>query len=258
MQKKMAIALLLLVLSEVFAIQISTLFFGLNPKITYFYLVTTYLVIAALVWLNKQNLEDFHLDKLTLFTLVFSSIFRRRLGIAYEGYFLMLIGFGGLLILIIAVVNRSILPKTNVKWSILGLLYGILSLIPSTIIQSFQGQAIANEGFYINNTVFLIARQFIFELSFGVPVEEIVFRGFIWGYLLKLGWAEKNAMWGQGILFWLLHFGRVGTPLIFFLSIPLLTFVSSKLTSRSRQIFPAIISHTIINSMTPILSSISV
>lgn len=104
------------------------------------------------------------------------------------------------------------------------------------------------------DSVYLVAiRQIIYELSFGVPVEEILFRGFLWGYFRRRGWEEGRVFWVQGILFWILHWDRLMTPLVFFLGIPVIVLAASGLTLRSKQVFPAILSHLITNAVTAIL-----
>lgn len=106
----------------------------------------------------------------------------------------------------------------------------------------------------LKGSVFLtVLRQVLSELSF-VPVEEIFYRGFLWGYLISLGWKERTAIWVQGVVFWITHIERITTPLSFFVFIPILTLILSKLRQRSNQVFPSIIAHVIINLVSAMLN----
>jgi membrane protease YdiL (CAAX protease family) len=97
----------------------------------------------------------------------------------------------------------------------------------------------------------LIVREF----SSGALLEELLFRGFFWGYLRRQISEEGKIYWIQFILFWFVHLRRVVTaPFTFFIAIPLLAMLSSQLTLRSRQIFPAVLSHTVINILSTLLN----
>jgi membrane protease YdiL (CAAX protease family) len=255
LRSKIGFSLIILVLLEILIIQIMLLFFNLSPYLTYAFITTGYLVIALLVWLERRRLDVYHLDSLTLFAVCFSSVSRRRLGVTGEGYFLFLIGAAGIVIFAVAIMNRSLIPRTNLRWAIIGIFIGCLSLIPITILESFEAQEIVGNTSYPYNMILVIIRGIIYQLSFVAPIEEILFRGLLWGFLSDLNWSENKIVWWQGILFWMMHFSRIGTPIALFFTIPLLTIISSQLVLRSRQVSPAILSHTIINTITPIFLS---
>ena len=249
MREKIGPFLTLMVCSLMVFYAILTLFFKIDPYIRYIYIVTIYLVIAILIWLERKNLDDFNLDRLALFILVLSSVIRRRLGVENEGFFLSIIGATGLLVFISVILNWSKIPQTNFRWVAIGLFVACLSVILIIFIASFQQVPL------IPNTVpgpygvfWDMIRRAIYDLSFTAPIEEILFRGFIWGYLRKLKWDVNKVFWVQGVLFWFLHIGQITFPFAFFLSIPLLTYVTSELTKRSHQVSPSIIAHLIINT----------
>ena len=257
MKNKLGLILILIVLLQIVVVQITS-FFGTTTMFQYFkyiYTTTVYLSLSALIWIERENLEDFHLERLTLYIFIFSSLFRRRLGVNGEEYFLLVIGLTGISTIVAMFVNKSRIriPKTNSGWVLTGLLVGIIGTIPISLIQAWQSQLFnmwPYNSFLSDNISLDIVRQIIYDLSFASLIEEMLFRGFIWGYLRKLGWAENRAFWVQGILFWVSHFGRLRTPLTFLLSIPLATFIYSKLTLRSKQVFPSVVSHLIVNVAT--------
>jgi membrane protease YdiL (CAAX protease family) len=254
MRNKIGFFLLTVIFVEIFVIQFVQLFSVLNPYLLYSYLTTTYIIIAILIWFEINNLQEFHLEQGTLFIFILSSLFRTRLGIKGENYFLIVIALAGLSVFLAFVLHRSKIPRSFLKWALGGVFWGLISLIPIVLVESLELQIWLNRSLLSNSIILIVIRMVIYQFFLGTIMEEILFRGFLWGYLRRLGWVENKIFWGQGILFWLSHFSRIIiAPLTFFFTIPILTFVSSKLTKHSRQVFPSIISHTIINTMIPII-----
>jgi hypothetical protein len=248
MQEKIGPFLTLMMCVLLVFYTILTLFFRVNPYIKYTYIAIFYLVISILIWLERKNLDDFNLDRLALLILVLSSVVRSRSGIENEGFFLLIIGAAGLLVLISAILNGSKIPKTNFRWVAIGLFVACLSVIPIIFIESFQVQSIPNSVSRSYGVFWDMIRRVIYDLSFTAPIEEILFRGFIWGYLRKLKWEVNKVFLVQGALFWFLHIGGMRSPVAFFISIPIITYVTSELTRRSHQVSPSIIAHLIINA----------
>ena len=125
-------------------------------------------------------------------------------------------------------------------------------VIPLSIIESFQ------PNMYIEmkvepNLGFYLIRDVIYNLSFVAIMEELAFRGVLWGYLRGIGWKESKIFWAQAILFWLTHIWQIFNPITFFITIPIGTIIFSLLTRYSRQVFPSIIAHTIMNTAGPLL-----
>jgi membrane protease YdiL (CAAX protease family) len=256
MRPKIGLLLIIVILVQVFFLQFVQLFNIVNHYLAYVYITTSYVVIAVLIWSEIKQLHEYHLEKFTLFLFIFSSLVRRRLGINGEVYFLLIIALSGLSVIVVMLLNRTCIPKNKIRWALAGAFWGCVLLILTVLCESFQWKIWIDKTLISDNIALIILRQVVFNYSFGVIVEEMIYRGFLWGYLRKIGWEEKKIIWGQGILFWLSHLYRIRTPITFFLTIPLLTFVSSKLVQRSRQVFPSILSHLITNTMAPILLNI--
>lgn len=256
MREKIGPFLTIMVCVMILFIAIMTLFFNLDSYIKYTYIVIIYLVLALLIWLEKKNLHEFNLDRLSLVILISSSVFRRRLGVENEGYILLTIGVAGIAVFISAILNWPKIPKMNFRWVAIGLFVACLSFIPIAFIASFQLQTIPNSSPGPYGMVGDIIRRAIYDLSFTAPIEEILFRGFVWGYLRKLKWDVNKIFWVQGTLFWFLHIGRIGSPVTFFFFVPILTYISSELTKRSGQVSPSIISHLIINTIGSVLLAV--
>ncbi len=81
----------------------------------------------------------------------------------------------------------------------------------------------------------------------GLP-EEFIFRGLLWGSLLRQSYSEGKAAALQGVLFWAWHFDRaISSPVLFWLLIPAVTVFLSFLAWRSRSLLPPIAAHTAYN-----------
>lgn len=254
MRLKLRSSLLLLSLITLLVSQILEVFRIASPYIEYVCNTVVYFIVALLVWLERGQLEDVHLDSLTLLTFMLSSVFRVMLRIVDRSYFVFLVitVIAGLIILIVLIRYRSKTPKTNFRWAMIGIFWGSILIIPITIIEAFQ-YTNATHSPYSYPTFVLILGVALYQIAYITLIEEMLFRGFLWGYLRRAGYDESSVFWAQGVLFWFFHFVRIGTIYSFLLAIPLITFVLSKLTQRSRQIFPSLLAHTIINTIPLIL-----
>lgn len=222
--------------------------------INYAYSTVMYLIVSVLICVEIKRLEEFNIDKFTIITLILFSFLRRRLVIVGEGYFLILIGLAGISMIVALITNKPKLLRTNLRWTLFGIMIGGITLFPIAQLELFLRHTWLANPLLRNNLALTAISDLLKQLSFTSLPEEILFRGFIWGYLRREGWEENKIIWIQGVLFWLIHIGRLATPFTFFFAIPILTLISSQLTKRSKQVFPAILSHTIINSVSAILN----
>jgi membrane protease YdiL (CAAX protease family) len=217
-------------------------------QLKYTTLVFSYLFLAFCMLLEKENLENFHIDKASL--LIFSCtaipFFRPILNISGENYALVSIAASGVLIFFVLYQNWSKIPSPNFYWTLIGILITCIILIPANYINYLAYSSVGNAKFDILEKSI---HDLIYNLSFVSVAEEMIFRGFLWGYLRLMGWSEKKAFVIQFVLFWAGHAFQITTsPLTFFISTPIISLVVSYLTYRSKQIFPSIISHTLYNT----------
>jgi membrane protease YdiL (CAAX protease family) len=213
-----------------------------------------YLTFSVLIGVESKNLEEFHIDKFTVVTFILGSILRRRIGIPTEGFFLILIALSGILVIFILISKKPSLPRTNRRWVFVGMVISVVAVIMITLLEVLFRNTWAVTPLFRNNLVATVIGEIVREFSFGALIEEILFRGFLWGYLIREGWSENKVIWTQGILFWALHLSRIVTPFTFFIVIPLITIIFSKLTLKSRQLFPAIVAHIIVNVISSMLN----
>jgi membrane protease YdiL (CAAX protease family) len=165
-----------------------------------------------------------------------------------------MIGLACVLVIVAFIVTKPKIIRTNLHWAVLGIVVSAAMLVLITQFGLLLRHTWLTAPLFHNSLVVAVIGNIIKQLSITTVPEEILFRGFVWGYLRRKGWGENKIIWTQGVLFWLIHFSRLGTPFSFFVIIPVLTVISSQLTKRSKQVFPAILSHTIINVVSAILN----
>lgn len=230
-------------------------FLGFNPDfeqilsqviayVYYIYTLLMYLSLSTLIYVEIENLQEFHFDSYTLVTFILGTIIRPRIGIRGESIFLILIGMIGAFIVLTLILKKPNVPITNLKWVMVGLaVSSIVVFMVSLLAMTFQ----STSEYAISFKPAAIFSLFVREFSSAPINEEILMRGFLWGYLRRDGLSESKVFWLQGGLFWLLHIGKVFTPFTFFLFIPLFTILYSKLTLNSKQLFPSVVSHLLVN-----------
>jgi membrane protease YdiL (CAAX protease family) len=219
--------------------------------IRYLNVILTYACVSVLLWQGTDYLEQYHMDRSTIILLVVTGIFRSRLNPAIDGFFKLIILLFTVFILFFLLKYWRNIPKTKWSWVGVSLLLSLI-VVPISVIETFQPGVFLGMQITPSLGIFLI-RDFINNLSFISLCEEVLFRGVLWGYLRGIGWNENKIFIGQGVLFWLMHFWRIWTPITFFITIPISTFIYSLLARNSNQIFPSVIAHTITNTIGPIL-----
>ena len=202
--------------------------------------------------LEKEKLAEFHLDRATLLVAIIFGIIRiSNRGINDEILYKAAVFLMTLILAYISMKNWQFIPKTNWVWFRVGLL-SCLVIFPLAFVEMF------NQGKYditlLKVPVWVdILRGLLTNLAFTTPIEEIVFRGMLWGYLRRFGCSENAAFWVQSGLFWGLHLWQIGFPISFFITIPLSILVMGLLTKYSKQLFPSLTYHTFQNAMIPAL-----
>lgn len=226
----------------------TTLFLSPEPLTTIF-LTFIHLALAILIILERHNLSDFNIDKFTIYIFVFASFFRVRSGVVGENISSVLIAIAGVAVAISIFRYNLVAQKTNLLWAVKGIGTGILITVLAFLINLFIPISKIDVLILQDSFVFTGIKAMFYVFP-NVIIEEILFRGFLWGYLKKENWNNNKIAWFQGILFWAIHSSRIiVTPVSFLVIIPLLTFVLTVLVLKSQQIYPSILSHAVVNIM---------
>jgi len=262
---KIGVKLILPLLLVIFALQVTTLIGDINSKfaqaispilweVFYIYVALAYLFFAVLITIESKALEEFHVDRFTLAIFVLASLIRHRTGLPGEDFLIALIRLSGIIVVFTLIVKKPNVPRTSIGWVLIGIAVSTVTIILIILFEIVFRDSWEVMPLYRNNMFSTVSGEIIVEWSFGALVEEILFRGFLWGYLKRKGWTENKVFWVQGILFWFFHISRIFTPFTFFIVIPLLTMIYSKLTLHSKQLYPAIVSHIIVNVVSTMLN----
>jgi len=263
--KKIGFASVILLIAGISVLQITFLLQVLAPDIfsaytgsisyiSRFYGSIVYIVLGLVTLIEIRDLDRFHIDKFTLVTFILGSLVRQRTGIIGEGLLLMIIGLIGVVIIIVLVVVKPKTLRTSFRWALAGIAVGSICVILLTLLELFLRHTWQLTPLFRGSLIATVINYISREFSLGALMEEMTFRGFLWGYLRERNWAESKICWVQGLLFWLLHLSKIVTPFTLLFSIPLLILISTILTFRTKQIFPAILSHTVINVASALLN----
>ncbi|MBN2115753.1 MAG: CPBP family intramembrane metalloprotease [Anaerolineales bacterium] len=221
----------------------------------YFFIIACYICVTFIVWTERENLASWNLDRLSLLVLVLFAVVRVNLQIPYEQNYKNLIIFLGLSLLAVCAVNWKKIPQTSMRWALIGLLSCVfvipLAFIESQLLEKYATSSILYQTKFLSYA----AQNLLYTASFVAPYEEIIIRGVFWGQLRRWNISDNRIVWIQGFLFWLLHPWQILTPVTFFLTLPALILILSSLVKYSKQLFPSLISHTLINFLSPILIS---
>ena len=213
--------------------------------------ILLYSCIALLLWGDREHLDQYNLDRTSILLIILGGVNRTLLNVPYAIIYRSIIIILAIAILFLSLRSWKYLLRTNWRWAGIGLISSLV-VIPISFIESLQPEFYSNLQISPSLSM-VLSRRIIFELSFGALVEEMLFRGVLWGYLRGLNWKENKIFWTQGILFWIVHLHQITNPVTFFITVPISTIVFSLLARYSKQVLPSIIAHTVINTVGVIL-----
>jgi len=216
-------------------------------SLQYFYLffqIIIYLLIAFILWTEKQNLEDFHLDKIAFVLFLFIRpimLFIYSKNDIFQIISSIIITFISISFLFKFRSSYNFIPRIQRKtvvWGIIGIFIGIIERL-------IQDSVVINKIVINQKIVIYIVFIFFYYFSQTVLEEEFIFRGIIWGYLKRIGWKDGGICLFQAIIFWIVHFHhfmiREGDPFGFRFFIG--GIILGLLTWITRTITPSIMSH---------------
>lgn len=224
------------------------------------YEIGTYLLLACLIFWERNHLADFHIDKLSLIIIIvfkpLSTIVMRLMGSTrnllafphWPSFSFWLIAIG----LIIALrCSRTSLPgitKKSLAWLGLGLVVGLL--LDLLLMYPLSFQIDTSMSFSIQKNLTGIPLNFLNQMSSAAIDEEPLFRGFLWGMLLKSGWKNVWIWLFQTVLFIVGHLYYLNGSLIsLWVYIPISALVFGAIAWRSKTIASSMATHALSNSL---------
>lgn len=222
-------------------------FFGIKftgdyaPIIAYYYVLITIILITVVVWVNKEQLSDLHVDKyfvyvfLTLDILIFMLYGVTSLGIS---------GCASALYVIYLIRKRKFHFEDDQKLKSL-ILLSMLGIAPVLLLR-----LLASEPSLFLKNLFMLSGVHILGLIFkalhGVIFEEVLFRGLLWMFLEKLRLSSIKVLIIQAFLFWIVHVNSVSW-ISFWVFLPVMSLWLGFLTLRSKSLLPSIVTHFVYN-----------
>jgi membrane protease YdiL (CAAX protease family) len=225
-----------------------------------FYEIATYFLTATLIWWERHSLKEFHIDRLSLFFIIFvRPIQTLILGywqvdspLAPPGLFGVILWAVSIGLLVMLWQSQSAqAPLSSASWA--WLLVGLLAGICLSIVQNFQTvrgmlSNVQNAQQAWTPLLYSTGLNVIYHLGFAPINEEPLFRGFLWGYLRHAHWKEMWIWLFQAALFTSSHIYLAQQfPQMFWLFIPGAGLVFGLLAWRSRSLAPAILAHGLVN-----------
>lgn len=208
------------------------------------------ILLLTSICMLTERVSDFNFDRVAIAILIFSGVL-----ISISNNFA---HFVITLIIITKLVRQTKKEWTNINrtnwyWAIASLGFTALVLVPVTIIAIYNSKVL----YIINDkdtpSIFMMIGVFFVHIGATAVWEEIFFRGLLWGYLNKIGLSIRQASLIQFMIFWLLHYDGQSSNMSFYISLPLEIFIQTLLVYRSKQLTPAIISHALYNTFSPLL-----
>jgi membrane protease YdiL (CAAX protease family) len=223
--------------------------------------VSTYLLTAVLIWVERDELADFHITPLALAIILWFKPIKPLLEY-FMGLTTSVLSFPkplSFIYLIIAIGLLAALRLSGWKWKRIspaewgwlgiGSVAGVGLLILISVPMAFTIRAsggINAVSFWEWIISFLRVPQ---QLGYAAITEEPLFRGFLWGMLAKYGWKNSSILVFQTGLFMIGHaYYFNDAPLMFWILVPLAGLAFGYLVWRSRTLASSMACHSIVNA----------
>jgi hypothetical protein len=151
---------------------------------------------------------------------------------------------------IVAWVQRSkVLPisSAGLRWLLIAMGAGLATSLVLGFPFSFQVPAQVLSMW--RESLKEVPVSFIYQIGYAGVIEEPVFRGFLWGYLIKLNWSDRRIWLVQAGLFTLAHIYYINTyPISFFVIVPVGALALGYLAWKSRSVATSMVAHGMMNA----------
>lgn len=227
----------------------------LNRYATYmhFYAMSSYtIIVLGGIVLHTNGIVLFR-DHFTLSIIALSCFLRSAFQGDYELIYRIYMNFLGIVLLVYIIKNRKKINLPSLKSVIVGFLWTagtvlILVFLYATL-DSVHGSLPSDLLTYIIN-------RLVFQLSFVAVIEEVVFRGLIFGFLVMSGCKENTAFFVQAVLFWGFHYMDIANPVLFFVIVPIFTLSVTLIIKKYKMLYLSIIIHLFVNVFLGVLVSV--
>lgn len=225
--------------------------------------VSMYLLLAILIFREKDHLADFFINKLAVVIFILSATIFRLIAPSFDSSIKWIVpifwGIAATLIILLRKkgVNFEKIRADNYIWLFngfaIGLFLSFILAIPRYLALEEQIQQSSHSIVYL--FVFFLA-SFTAELVNTSVIEEFIFRGFLWGCLRKTGMADKWILVIQAGLFWVAHINYIDRGYSFWVALPVGGLALGLVAWQSKSIVTSMITHSVVNAMAYIIFDI--
>lgn len=233
---------------------------GLTRSIwtSYTYEFGTYFFTALLIFWERKRLADFNMDSIAiLFFIVLKPIetiilihFKSLLSLNEPlGILIWVISIALVISLIKGKYKPDHITRKKLLWLLSAFIVGVFLAISNGFALSYQLETSQmHETFNTFNSSFM--KDILYQAGYAGVSEEPLFRGFLWGYLLKLGWKNIWILLFQTGLFMLGHIYYITShPISLFIVVPIGALVLGLIAWKSKSISTSIIVHGVGNGL---------
>jgi hypothetical protein len=223
--------------------------------------IGVYLLMALLVWWERERLSNYHFDRLALAIVILGKpfellLYELQIPFAYPPrssvHLLYLPISAGLLVaLLISRPKLARLRAGNWRWVLIGAWAGVCLGLFSGHLLRLQWSDEGGSELTMLILAFLPIQQMV---TAGISTEPI-YRGFLWGALREAGWADVWVCMVQAGLFWAGHLFYLGVaPLSLWVLVPIAGLVLGRLAWRSRSIAVTMVAHGVANGVSQMVA----
>jgi len=211
---------------------------------------------AFLIWWERDDLAAIHVDRLAVALIVFFKP-AQTVMLSYWGIdtsltfphpaslFIWLVALLLAVSLELAAPSHAPVGWRTATWVTSGLLAG-LALSALANLDAFRN---TQELVPLSAVSASTGLAFFYQMGFAAVSEEPLFRGFLWGYVRRLGWNDAGVWLSQALLFMLAHLYFINALHIqFWLIVPAGGLILGLFAWRSRSIAPGMLAHAAYNS----------
>ncbi|RJP50847.1 MAG: CPBP family intramembrane metalloprotease [Anaerolineaceae bacterium] len=249
---------------------------GLLPKtiwvdkltLSYVYVTVTFVLLALIIWLDRENLVNLNIDQtfisfFAISTILFSTWFSLEiigsiaLGIAFtiwiwSALFGIVIGIIAVIVLVLRRSQKLILKANQGPIAFLkSTFFGILPVLIFRFLLNKNGLSIFTQGFSEVEKTGQIAWIIVFGL-WGVVFEEMLFRGMFWSFLRERNFGDGKILIIQAVVFWICHLNLISRSSFWF-GLPLMSLWLGFLVKRYKSLTPSTITHFAYNFISVIM-----
>lgn len=225
------------------------------------YELGTCLLTCLLIFLERERLEEYHIDSLALALLLGAPIAvligRMAGGYALPGQEIKAVF--AVMLLVALLIRRPVLPRRGAGRTAgcigAAVLAGAALAVVSAFVLSFQTSQVIDLSALPSAGRLLYGS--LYQLDYAAAAEEPLFRGFLWGRLRKCGWKDHWIWLFQALLFAVGHAYYVGSSNISaFLAVPLGALALGLIAWKTRSVGASMIAHGITNGFGYTLSCV--